>query len=148
MVRQFLHIILGISIFFSTTGLVVVQHFCEQELKSTGFFVEAGCCSSEIDQEENCCKILLKDQCCKLPKEQGGKGCCDSKSQYILSELPFFAPTIEEHVEKEAVKSLKNHTVSFIYQASSSFENHNNFPTYKAPTIVPNLRVLFQSFLC
>lgn len=138
MANRILHIILAVSVFFSTTGLIVVQHYCKEELKSIGLFVEAGCCVPDLTK---------KIKCCKLPKEEGGKGCCDTKAQYIYSDFSTFA-IAEKEIALEGFDYLISPLVvtSFNPFQFSTF----NFPFqyYQPPKIVSDLPVLFQSFLC
>ena len=138
MANRILHIILAISVFFSTTGLIVVQHYCKEELKSIGLFTELGCCTSDLTE---------KVDCCKLPKEDGGQGCCDTKAQYIYSDFSSFAISKKE-VDFDGLDLL---TVCPVFSAFNPFqfsEFNIPFQFYQPPKIVSDLPVLFQSFLC
>ena len=143
---RFLHIILAVSVFFSTTGLVVFQHYCQKELKNLATVHEEKLKEGSLSEEASC-NLFSEKCCCAIAKENNQKNCCDTKTAYFDSaidlqalpnnrvalEIPDLSTTIPPYSIPEFVTIKLQKTP---------------FQHYQPPLLVCDLPVWVQSFLC
>ena len=138
MTAKVLHIITAISLLFSTTGLTVSFHYCEDALSGLAIFKEASSCHSEdsiCSSTKSCCKASSdKDDCCETDTE-------------------FF----KKHIDKINVEvELTDIEFSFVVvDAPQQFTNWNHlkksnskFQYYRPPPLLKDIPVLFETFRC
>ena len=71
-----LHILLACSVFLSTTGFVVDEHYCGSQLKSTAVFFKARGCTRA---NHAACR---RGGHCTAHKNRAQKGCCHNKKSF------------------------------------------------------------------
>ena len=148
MAARILHIILAISVFFSTTGLIVIQHYCHKELKKIGFFVEPDGCSDSMVSDDLCCQIKVPKNCCTiLNGQEKNNNCCDTKTAYYKVDQELKALSEEQSEIGKLNISNSNTSHSFSENILPEFQKYP-FQNYQTPLIVYDFSVLFQSFLC
>lgn len=140
MAAKFLHIILSLSVFLSTTGFTLSEHFCQNESQGIGAFSKMGGCQSEkapCQQTENSCGS----------HDGEDNGCCNNSSEYFQSDQ-------DKQVQSFEFKQLKNPVllatifVVFNIQLPSFETSQVKFLTYKPPIVCDDILVLLQTFLC
>ncbi len=133
---RFLHIILSFLVLFSSTGLLVNQHFCRSELKHTALFAPAKRCHAQAMAN---CPMHAAAQ-----KEQ--KGCCDDESHFLKHKQE------QVHSETELAKApaamaLPAPCTAFQGSLPSIDKQTIQYLNYKPPLIVCDLSVSLQTFL-
>lgn len=140
MAAKFLHIILSLSVFLSTTGFTMSEHFCQNESQGIGVFSKMEGCQSEkapCRHAENSCGS----------HDEEDNGCCNNSSEYFQSDQ-------DKQVQSFEFKHLKNSVflatifVVFNIQLPSVETAKANFLTYKPPIVCDDILVLLQTFLC
>ncbi|MCO6492082.1 MAG: hypothetical protein J5I98_26935 [Phaeodactylibacter sp.] len=71
-VRLF-HITLSVLILFSSTGLLINQHYCRKELKHSALFAPAKSCHARPAAS---CPM-------HAPAQESQKGCCENESHFL-----------------------------------------------------------------
>jgi len=89
MLLPFIHIINILSLFLSSTGILMHQHYCQDQLKSVSFYAKLThqCCQkkhSKTTASSSCCQKATK-KCCS---RKAVKSCCSSKKH---SQSPSFS---------------------------------------------------------
>ncbi len=140
MIKNFLHIILALSVFLSTGGFWTNNHFCKNELTKSSFFVILGsCCSSDSSP------CSAEKMSCS--NEEHDDGCCDDKPSFhkldqdqILAKTEF--KSFEELVSFNSILYSKNLQFPIVDR------NNLKFHKYVPPPIVFDYQVRLQTFLC
>lgn len=86
---KFLHILMAIQIFAGSLGLVVNRHYCQEELKSTAFFLRPPSCHEQevLKGHPPSCPMQaeMTHKGCGGEKDQD-KNCCDNTSDWLKAE--------------------------------------------------------------
>lgn len=127
---------MALLVLFSSTGILVNQHFCRNELKHTALFAPAKSCHA---QSMPSCPMHAAAQ-----KEQ--KGCCDDESHFLKHK--------QEQVQSEtqlakapAATALPATCMAFHSPLPSVDKQTIQYLNYKPPLIVCDLPVSLQAFL-
>jgi hypothetical protein len=139
---RFLLIVFSFSIFFSSTGLLIQKHFCQNELQSISLFLNAKSCHSDSSHQCN----FTKKSCCQIITSKEKDNCCHNQSEYVKLEL-------DQYLFKYYLKNKSTDFVGLLkYFNQQSFyffiKKEVKFFNYKPPLIKFNLLSLFQVFLC
>ena len=137
MLRQGIHIVLSVVILLSSSGLLVNQHFCLDELVSTAFYSQAKKCAAV--------KTSSHSPSTPFGKQLSDKGCCDDASNFfkVSNEQRGDIATLHLILQKaEFAPALK----------ATCMKIHHVIPGYfmqKKPPLPSNARLaLLQRFLC
>ena len=124
MATRILHILLAVLVFFSSTGLILVHHYCNKELKNIGVFVDFESCA-DSQNSESCCQIKSPKNCCKLSKNADNPDCCDTKIVYLKSDFVTVA-LLEEKADFEDFDFLKSNDDLLCYYQLDFTSNYKN----------------------
>lgn len=93
---RWLHLWMALNMLLGSSGLVVSQHFCGGELKSTAFFRQAESCH----QLAAAPKCPLHGSAAEAPK-----GCCENDTERYVADLDYvkIADAHLPHLPKSAV---------------------------------------------
>lgn len=82
MLIKVLHITLAVSLLTSSVGVVINQHFCQDELKRTALFTAVDSCHGTDKQEQPVCPYHQE-----TPSQKGidQQDCCHDSSHYLKS---------------------------------------------------------------
>ncbi|RMG78130.1 MAG: hypothetical protein D6714_18570 [Bacteroidetes bacterium] len=140
MVVKFVHILLSWCVLFSTTGVVFVQHYCHDELKKTGVFVDPVECSEAMAGLDLCCQTRLPKTACSTEDT-----CCKTKTAYFKNNLEFDATLSGQNLWI----ALSPAVCSSFFRGIAAVTLQKIRPvfSFRAPTPVKRI-VLFQCFLC
>ncbi|MDF1864639.1 MAG: hypothetical protein P1U70_07385 [Saprospiraceae bacterium] len=145
MIKATFHIIIAFSIYLSSGGFWVNNHYCQNELARTNFFFAFGnCCSSETTTP-----CTAKKMSCDMGggESDEDKGCCENEPSFhilnqnqIIEKINF--KFIEPPVVSQVFTVLADNTLPII-------DNHSiKYFSYTPPTIITDHQVLFETFLC
>lgn len=142
MLQRVFHISLALLLLISSSGLVLSQHFCRGELKSTALFVEASSCHSKAVRKH--CPHHPPAQKESEPK----KGCCDTTTDFLQLDGEQLAtdcsiPSLEAPLMLAVLRVVSD---VFILETTNSKITH--YLNYKPPLLVRDLPVSLQTFLC
>lgn len=140
MTFNFIHMSRVFSIFLSSSGFWMNNHYCQNELTGPSFFVILGSsCSNESDS----CSTEKKSSY----SENNTDKCCDTKSEFDeLDQDLLITKTEFKYFEK--YKSFN--VILLVKEWHLSIVNRNNYKYYKylLPLIVFDYQVRLQTFLC
>lgn len=132
-VRLF-HIILSILVLFSSTGLLINQHYCRNELKHSALFAAAKSCHA---QPAPSCPM-------HAPSKKEQKGCCENESHFLKHKQD------QVKAEAEPVKAPAAAVALFIpafNTAPPAFSRQNiHYLNYKPPLIFRDFPASLQVF--
>lgn len=149
MLLQLMHLINLFTLLFSTTGVLVHQHYCQDKLKTLSFYTSStkDCCKKDKTQ------LRLTKSCDSSRPQISKKPCCENKT--ILS--------IEDSVQQLSMVDdglISAWDISFIPRASSLVDpmimrffsldkdKQLRYYSYKAPPNKAPLHLLFCAFRC
>jgi hypothetical protein len=138
-IKSFIHIVLIVSVFFSSAGFWVSNHFCQNRLVKTSLFVNfESCCSNNAtscSSDKKCFDLEEKDGCCH-----------NTPSFHKLDQNQFIVDTdfnsFEELISFDIILLPINISIPIID------EEYLKYYTYDSPPIVFDRKVRFQTFLC
>lgn len=89
MIARIAHIILAFLLFFSSTGLLVNKHYCQEELKSIAVFAQAKACqhTKTVPCAVHGTMVVPADE---------KQGCCNNESEYLKADTDWVTTTIAE----------------------------------------------------
>jgi len=138
MTAKILHILTALSLLFSTTGLTVSLHYCEDALSGLAIFKEASSChdvSSTCNSAKSCCA-----------SKGDAKGCCDTDTKFFQQDIEKINTQVEFHDIDFPIA---------IVDTPQSFTNWNllkksntKFQYYRPPPLLRDIPVLFETFRC
>lgn len=134
MTAKIFHIILAISVLFSTTGILMGKHFCKKEMQAEKFLAKTkSCCQSSSTT---------------CSSENGGcdKDCCSNEYEYFQSDQVKLAQSIDlPSLNKPALVA----TLLLVFDIEiPSFDNNTRqFQAYRPPIVERDIPVLLQTFL-
>lgn len=149
MIKAFIHIIVAFLVFFSSSGLWINNHYCQDKLVKTSFFFSFGsCCGAKA--LESC--TPKNGSCSKKEhnnheEEEEGKGCCDNKADYVKLEN-------DQQILKAEFKPFKKMsawsaiTPSALIQLPILDKRTSRFYNHSPPLLVFDRQVRLQTFLC
>lgn len=144
MVKKFIHIILAFSVFLSSGGLLVNNHYCQNKFLKSSFYFSFGSCCERV--ESSPCSAE-KTGCSAGDHHEEEKGCCENKADFYKLDQ-------DQQIQKVEGKSFERKIVlntiipAFNHELlpldKHTFQYHN----YSPPLIVYDRRVRLQTFLC
>lgn len=138
MIAKLIHITLAAMVLFSTTGLTLSKHFCQNELQGIGVFTQAkGCHHSEHAPCQS-------KHCDSHPEKEEEGGCCKKIAKYYkldqdqqvhvleldLVKKPFVAIVVPRHLEQPVLKQGFPAT----------------YQSYKPPIVCPDFQSVLQTY--
>lgn len=138
MTAKVLHIITAISLLFSTTGLTVSFHYCEDALSGLAIFKEASSCHTEdssCQSSKSCCKASNdKDDCCETDTEFFKKHIDKINVEVELTDIVFPMAVVDAPQQFINWNLLK--------------KSNSKFQYYRPPPLLKDIPVLFETFRC
>lgn len=140
MMTKVLHTLLALSVFISTTGFTLSQHYCRNELQGVGFFAPKEHC--QHSKMAPCCK---DHQGCALHQEKEQKGCCHNTLKYFkLEQVKEFLPLGFKIVKKPAILFVIQTVPTLSRPTASSFLPF--YQLFKPPIVCDDLLIRLQTF--
>lgn len=142
MIAKVGHIIVAISLFLSSNGLILNKHFCQNELKNVALFVKAEPChvGSSVAQCPMHAVHSASDQ-----KES--KPCCKEETELVKSTADQITSAQESRFF-DVLSSLLFIPSTDLPEGTSISITSPKFLNYKPPLIVCDLPLRLQAFLC
>lgn len=139
MIIRFLHIILAVFLFVSTTGLAINSHFCTGKYKYSALFVEPTNCCAKVQghypSEDSC-----QDEANQTP-------CCQNKASFFKSNHnQNFTDNSVQEVEFPTFKIIPS-PINLLTTTKYQWLDID-YLNYKPPLISKDVSILFQIFLC
>ena len=139
MIIRFLHIILAVFLFVSTTGLAINSHFCTGKYKYSALFVEPTNCCAKVQghypSEDSC-----QDEVNQTP-------CCQNKASFFKSNHnQNFTDNSVQEVEFPTFKIIPS-PINLLTTTKYQWLDID-YLNYKPPLISKDVSILFQIFLC
>lgn len=129
MTAKIFHIVLAISVLFSTTGILLGKHICKKEMQTMDLMV---------DSNSNCKNTCGPNSC--------EKDCCSSEFQYFETDQEKYLQIIDlPSLNKPGL--LAAVFLVFKIEPPSLDNNTLHYQTYRPPIVHRDISVLFQSFL-
>lgn len=144
MIKNFIHIILALSVFLSSAGLLVNNHFCQNSyLKSSFFFSLGSCC--EMVKDGHCSSEKMA--CSADNHEEDEKKCCKNKKKFFKFDQDqliqeFEKKSFEFKIVLKAINSIFQIDLPILDQILIHYLN------YSPPLVVFDKQVRLQTFLC
>lgn len=144
MIKNFIHIILALSVFLSSAGLLVNNHYCQNSyLKSSFFFSLGSCC--EMVKDGHCSSEKMA--CSADNHEEDEKKCCKNKKKFFkFDQDQFIQKSEKKHLEFKIILNAINSI--FQFNLPSLDKNLIQYLNYFPPLIVFDKQVWLQTFLC
>lgn len=146
MLLQFLHIINLFSLLFSTTGLLVHQHYCQDKLKTLSFYAQST---------KDCCKKhqnYLTKTCDSTQPQIHKKPCCENRTIFNIDDSVQDLSIINnDFVSTSNIGSIVNFARAEITMEQQFLLDKNKelrYYSYKAPPHKAPLHLLLCTFLC
>lgn len=136
--KNILHIMLLVSVLLSSMSFVLDRHYCNNELKSTSFFLKARNCH---DQQTAACPMHTSKDA------QEDKNCCDNESELIKVDIDQnFHPTVYKDLDFKVLVSI----LWFFAEPSETEEKESisKIKNWNPPPPSDVYLPLHQSFLC
>lgn len=144
-----MHLINLFTLLFSTTGVLVHQHYCQDKLKTLSFYTQST---------KDCCKkdktpIRLTRSCDSSRPQISKKPCCENKTILSIDDSVQQLSMIDDGLVSTwdisfipAVFSLVEPMVMRFFSLDK--EKQLRYYSYKAPPNKAPLHLLFCSFRC
>lgn len=143
MIKATFHIIIAFSVYLSSGGFWINNHYCQNELAKTNFFVAFGnCCSGETVFP------------CTIEKTSCGTSGTDKDKNCCQNEPSFHKLDQDQKIEEINFKSIEFPVVThaFIVLANKPhliIDKHSiQYFSYTPPPIIKDHQVWFETFLC
>ncbi len=135
--------------FFTSLGINMDMHFCQNNLKSISFFGEAPNCH-ELALNKKSCHSGTKSSCsantADAAKKSCKKDCCNNKSQLIKYEGDLIVSQISIP-DFQTFQFIIVPIVKFLFDNVTNISQNNKYQNYKPPLLNINIPVFVQSFL-
>ena len=138
MKAKILHILTAISLLFSTTGLTVSFHYCEDALSGLAIFKEATSCH---DERSTC---HATKACCQSSNES--KDCCDTDTEFFKQDIEKYNTQVEQ-VDINFPRAILESPNTFTDWTQLKRTN-TKFQFYRPPPLIKDIPVLFETFRC
>jgi len=135
------HIALAFLLLLSSSGIVLNLHYCQNELKSSAFFVKAQPCHE--NKALRSCPMHGPSQ---SQDDQSTKGCCEDQSNYLKSEIDQFIATADFQLSIPTFLSIPPEEQLNDYSSLDCIPP--GYLHYKPPQRIWNYPVRFQNFRC
>ena len=146
---RFLHILLASLLWFSSTGVVLSMHYCQDNLRDVALFVKAENCHAQ-KQKENAmpkgCPMHQAPSTTHQTEEDPEKNCCDDTAEYLQ---------LQEDILKTDIE-FKSFILPLLFAINWQMAGQSPYSTdrisvdylfYKPPLLVCDRPVVLQTFL-
>lgn len=143
-IKNFIHITLAFSVFLSSAGLLVNNHYCQDSYLKSSFFLSFGSCC-EMVKDNHCSSEKMT--CSADNHEEDEKDCCKNKKK-------FFKFDQDQLIQKPEKKSFEFkivlNAINSIFQRNLPTLDKNliKYFSYSPPLIIFDHQVRLQTFLC
>lgn len=134
------HIILALSVLYSTTGFTLSKHFCQKELQDVSMFGKAENC--QHSKEAPC---QSGSHPCGQHPDEGDNGCCHNTAEYYKLDQ-------EKQTQSFEFKPLKAPAllaaVLVIFHIALPVDNTDvlAWQTYRPPIVCDDYQAMLQTF--
>lgn len=142
MIQRATHILLAFLVFFSSAGLVLNKHFCQDELKSVALFSKATPCHAQ-----KAIKSCPMHGQMEMPASSQPEGCCDDTSDYVKSDIDQIVTQLSLDLNPPPV-FLPVALFSITIPSLSTDQKSVHYLNYKPPLIICDFTVDLQTFRC
>ncbi len=135
--------------FATTVNLAIDMHYCQGQLQSVSFFGKAETCHDRMATKMKNCpnhQKMMEEASSKEGCSMSKKGCCESKSFHIQSDLEQLNSSSEFVVSQE-LQQFITAFVAVFFQNDFIEKSSHNFQHYHPPIVLKDIPVLNQSFL-
>jgi hypothetical protein len=136
------HIILALVLLIGSAGLVVNKHYCQNQLKSTAFFLKAKACH-QVSKQRSC---PMHADMAEHSGIREHKGCCDDETEYLKADEDQIVSSFAWQL-KRPIPVRIDRTWPEPPEWPSSDRQTLHYLNYKPPLIVCDLPVALQTFL-
>jgi hypothetical protein len=150
---RFLHIVLALLVFISSTGFLINKHYCQGALKETAFLVKAKSChernakkhstEAHAGMPPNC--PMHQSKSTDIPCEEK-KDCCNNESEFVKLET-------DQEVTTLKLPGLNIPVFTSIVVFALTLEPVDpeiipvHFQNYRPPPILYDVPATLQTFL-
>lgn len=140
MAAKFLHIILALSVLFSTTGFTLSKHFCQKELQDVSLFAKAKNC--QYSKKAPC---QSASHHCGQHQDEDDNGCCNDTVKYYKLDQ-------EKQAQSFKFKPLKAPVllaaVLVVFNIALPADNTHflTYQTYRPPIVCDDFQSMLQTF--
>lgn len=138
MIARIAHITLAFLLFFSSTGLLMNKHYCQEELKSVALFAKAKSCQHT---KEIPCPVHGT----MIVPDEDAKGCCNNESEYLKIDTDWVSVVVAD-LDVIAPVTLAILLPTFVEESAFTPMPDSDLP-YRPPPLRERLARL-QSYLC
>jgi len=89
LIARLAHITLAFLLFFSSTGLLMNKHYCQDKLKSVALFAQAKTC-------QHTKTVPCAVHGTMTVPDNEAKGCCDNESEYLKADTDWVASVLAD----------------------------------------------------
>ncbi|AEE51346.1 HYC_CC_PP family protein [Haliscomenobacter hydrossis] len=146
---KILHLIPALNILLSSSGITVFEHLCQIRGKKVALFVQPkSCCQKRVQVQGSC---RAKSEIANAQKSLSRIPCCSDKSSFFKTDTQ---PTLQKVVEFSLVVDafVLPPILNFAYEFAKAILPYNQkilrFHLYKPPSLMRDIPVLIQTFLC
>lgn len=138
MLQKLTHIILALTVFLSSAGIVVDKHFCQNELKNIAIFAKASNCHAAK-------KTCPRHQ--PTGEEEEKKNCCENETEYFKLDQDQQVQTFDFELinPKFFIAAV---TVFFNLENTFAQNENHQYLTDRPPIVEIDILILTQRFLC
>lgn len=149
MLVQLMHLINLFTLLFSTTGVLVHQHYCQDKLKTLSFYTQItkDCCKKDKTQ------LTLTKPCDSSSPQINKKPCCENKTVFSIDDSVQQLPIIDDGLVSTwntafipTVSSLVTPVMEQLFFLDKN--KQLRYYSYKAPPNKTPLHLLLCSFRC
>lgn len=134
MTAKILHIILALSVLFSTTGILMGKHFCKKEMQT----------EKVLAKSKSCCQS--NNSTCSSAESGCDKDCCSNEYEYFQSDQVKLAQSIDlPTLNKPALVATL--LLVFDFEIPTYDNNTLQLLSYRPPIVERDIPVLLQTFL-
>ena len=142
MITRVLNIILATVVLFSSTGFIVSNHYCQNELKGTSLFIPVEGCD-DMPVKTSCSSD--KNSCSNHTGDDGN--CCDNERTYYKLDQDQQVQTFELNNLLKNPVLLSVIFVALNIDFPTVDKQTRHFLTYKPPIVSKDIPLLLQTFL-
>lgn len=147
MLLQLMHIINLFTLLFSTTGILVHQHYCQDKLKTLSFYAQStkDCCKKH--------KVQLTKVCDSSSSQISKKSCCENKTVFSIGDNVERSSIIDDGLVSVWNIGFTTAAPNLIASVMEHFfvldkDKQLRYYFYKAPPNKAPLHLLLCSFRC
>lgn len=141
MAAKVLHILLALSVVFSTTGFTLSKHFCQEEVQHVRMFVKAESCQ----HNKTAAPCQTGRPHCDSHGDIDHKGCCTNTFNYYKLDQDKEAQSFQYKSLKVRVL-LATVLVVFNIELPADDLHFLAYQTYKPPIVCDDFQSMLQTF--